>query len=156
MRALAAHLIHNGHVVLRLRRTLPAEPADVYRALTDADELARWWGPHGFTVTGLDFRPEAGRGYRIAMRPPEGDAFYLAGEFREVEPPHRLAFTFRWDPPDPDDRETLAELALEPRGDATELDLTQHGFATEERRALHEEGWSQSLERLAELLARPD
>jgi len=143
-------------VVLRLRRTLPAVPADVYRALTDPAALARWWGPHGFTVTAIDFRPETGRGFRIAMHPPEGDTFHLAGEFREVEPPHRLAFTFRWEPPDPDDRETLAELALEARGDATELALTQHGFATEERRALHEDGWSQSLERLAGLLARPD
>ena len=143
-------------MLLRLRRTLPAAQAEVYRALTDPHELARWWGPHGFTAKPIHFEPEAGHSYRIAMQPPDGDTFHLAGEFRDVEPPGRLAFTFRWEPPDPDDRETLAELALEPRGDATEVVLTQGDFATEERRALHEDGWSQSLERLAGLLARSD
>ena len=45
--------------------------------------------------------------YRIEMQPPEGDAFYLIGEVREVDPPARLAYTFIWEDPDPDDVETL-------------------------------------------------
>jgi uncharacterized protein YndB with AHSA1/START domain len=143
-------------VVLRLQRILPAGPEAVWRVLTDPDELARWWGPHGFTTRAIEFEPAAGRGYRLAMQPPDGEPFHLAGEFREVGPPDRLAFTFRWEPADPDDRETLAELALAPREGGTELVLTQGDFATEERRALHEDGWGQSLERLAGLLARAD
>ena len=75
------------------------------------------------------------------MQPPEGDLFHLSGELREVDPPARLAFTFRWDPPDPDDRETLVALSLEDRGDETEVQFLQGEFATEERRALHEDGW---------------
>ena len=74
------------------------------------------------------------------MQPPEGDLFHLSGELREVDPPARLAYTFRWDPPDPDDRETLVALSLEDRGGGTEVHLLQGEFATEERRALHEEG----------------
>jgi uncharacterized protein YndB with AHSA1/START domain len=47
------------------------------------------------------------------MQPPEGELFYLSGEFREVDPPARLACTFCWDPPDPDDQQTVVTLSLE-------------------------------------------
>ena len=90
--------------------------------------------------------------YRIAMQPPQGELFHLHGEFREVDPPSLLAYTFVWDPANPDDRETLATLSLEDRGERTEVSFTQGVFATEERRALHEGGWSDSFDKLAELL----
>ena len=137
----------NG-AVLRLERSLPAPRAAVYRALTDPQELGAWWGPHGFTAPSVELDPRIGRGYRIAMQPPDGELFYLSGEFREVEAPERLAYTFRWDPPHEDDRETIVTLGLEDRGAETVLRLTQGDFATEERRALHEGGWSESLQRL--------
>ena len=65
------------------------------------------------------------------------DAFFLTGQFREVEPPARLSFTFAWEDPDPDDVETLVELSFEDVGGSTEVGLTQGSFKTEERRALH-------------------
>ena len=137
---------------LRMTRDLPAPRAQVWRAFTDADVLARWWGPQGFTVPSLEFEPKAGATLLIAMQPPEGEPFGLEGEFREVEPPSLLSFTFRWDPPDPDDRETLVTLSIRDRGERTEVELTQGAFATEERRALHDQGWSESFERIADLL----
>jgi uncharacterized protein YndB with AHSA1/START domain len=140
-------------LVIRLKRILPAPRAVVYRALSDPGDLAKWWGPRGFTVPSVDFDPHVGGSYRIAMQPPDGDVFHLTGEFREVDPPARLVYTFRWDPPDPDDRQTVATLSLEDQGERTELLLTQRGFATEKRRALHEDGWTDSFARLEQVLA---
>jgi uncharacterized protein YndB with AHSA1/START domain len=120
----------------------------LYGSLTDPEQIRRWWGPKGFTVPEVDFAPQVGRGYRIAMQPPEGALFHLEGEFRNVELPAELAYTFRWEPPDPDDRETLVTLTLTDLGDETELRLTQGEFATEARYALHEAGWTETLERL--------
>jgi uncharacterized protein YndB with AHSA1/START domain len=140
-------------LVLRLKRILPAPRATVYRALSDPGELAKWWGPRSFTAPGIEFEPRVGGGYRIAMQPPDDDLFYLSGEFREVDPPARLAFTFRWDPPDPDDRQTVVTLSLQNRGERTEVLLTQGEFATEERLALHEEGWTDSFGRLEQVLS---
>jgi uncharacterized protein YndB with AHSA1/START domain len=142
-------------LVLRLARVLPAPRRGVYRAMSDAGELGKWWGPCGFTTPRLDFVPEVGRAYRIAMQPPDGDLFYLAGEFREVDPPERLVYTFRWEDPTPDDRETVVTLSLRDVGERTEVDFTQEAFATEERRALHERGWSDSFEKLERLLSEP-
>jgi uncharacterized protein YndB with AHSA1/START domain len=138
--------------VLRIRRVLPASRQRVYAALTHPDRLAGWWGPKGFTCPSIEFEPRVGGSYRIAMQPPDGELFHLAGKFREVKPAARLAFTFVWDPPDPDDRETLADLALRDERGGTEITLTQGPFATEERKRLHEDGWSESFDRLRDLL----
>jgi uncharacterized protein YndB with AHSA1/START domain len=60
-----------------------------------------------------------------------------------------------WEPPDPDDRETVVTLAFHKVDGSTEVDFTQGVFATEQRRALHEQGWTESFERLQELLSAP-
>lgn len=139
--------------VLHLERRLTPPREVVYRMLTDPDELPRWWGPKGFTVPAIEFDPAVGRGYRIAMQPPEGELFHLTGAFLEVEPPTTLAFTFRWEPHE-DDRETVVSLTLEHLAGTTLLRLTHGEFATAERHDLHEAGWTESLERLEQLLAR--
>jgi uncharacterized protein YndB with AHSA1/START domain len=139
-------------MTLRITSVLSAPPPRVFRALTAPDELATWWGPNGFTAPMIDFHPRVGGGYRIAMQPPEGDLFHLFGEFREVDPPVRLAYTFCWDPPDPDDRDTLVELSLAEAAGGTQLTLVQGEFATPQRLELHEQGWTESFERLRKLL----
>jgi uncharacterized protein YndB with AHSA1/START domain len=88
------------------------------------------------------------------MQPPEGDVFHLTGEFRVVEPPARLAFTFVWEPPDDDDVETLADLTFRDLGDSTEVEFTQGPFKTDERVELHRGGWTESFDKLERYLTR--
>jgi uncharacterized protein YndB with AHSA1/START domain len=142
----------NGFV-LRMTRTLAAPRRAVWRAMTDPEEIASWWGPRGYSVPSIDFEPVVGATYRIAMQPPGSEPFHLHGQFREVEAPVRLAYTFTWEPPDPEDRETLVELTFEERGDATEVSLTQGEFATEARLELHDGGWTDSFDGLEALLS---
>lgn len=144
----------SGGLTLHLKRVLRAPRSLVFRACTESDELARWWGPHGFTAPSVEIDLRAGGTYRIAMQPPEGNVFYLAGEFHEVDPPSRLVYTFRWEDPDVDDQETVVTVLLRDLGGWTELVLTHGTFAVERRRALHEEGWTGTLDRLQELMNR--
>ena len=137
-----------------MKRVLPAPRARVFRAFTEPDELAKWWGPKGFTAPSVELDLRLGGNYRIAMQPPDGDLFYLSGEFREVDPPAQLAYTFRWEDPDPDDQETVVTLAFGDLGGSTELVVTQRAFATEGRRALHDQGWTDSLDRLQDLMSQ--
>jgi uncharacterized protein YndB with AHSA1/START domain len=139
--------------LLTLERVLPAPRPAVWEAMTNARQLAQWWGPAGFSIPEIEFDPSVGAEYRITMQPPEGEPFHLNGEFREVDPPSRLSFTFNWEPPDPDDRETLAEVRLIDKGGSTEVQFSQGRFATEERRSLHDGGWTDSFEKLERLLA---
>ena len=142
-----------AELTLELTRVLPAARPVVFRALSDPTQLAKWWGPAGFTTPSLGFQPRVGRRYRIEMQPPEGDRFHLAGEFRELDPPARLAFTFVWEDPAPDDIETEVGLSLRDVGEATEVVLTQGPFKTQARLALHREGWTDSLNKLERVLS---
>src|SRR4051794_29523916 len=137
---------------LEIGRRLPAARASAFAAFVNADQLAQWWGPHGFTSPSVDFDARVGASFRIEMQPPVGDRFLLTGAVRDVDPPARLAYTFVWEPPDPDDVETLVALAFRDLGDATEVVVRQGAFRTEARRALHRAGWTDALERLERLL----
>jgi uncharacterized protein YndB with AHSA1/START domain len=140
-------------LVLEIERVLPARREIAFEAFAEADQLANWWGPEGFTIPSIEFEPRAGESYRIEMQPPEGDSFHLTGEFRAAEPPTRLAFTFVWEPPNPDDVETLVELSFTERGESTEVTLKQGAFKTEERLALHRDGWGDSFDKLERFLS---
>ncbi|MBD8868453.1 SRPBCC family protein [Nocardioides donggukensis] len=135
--------------VLELSRMLDGTRERTFRALTDPVELAQWWGPAGFTTPEVRIDLYVGGGYRFGMQPPEGSLFHLVGEFLEVEPPSRLAYSFRWEDPDPDDRETVVSIHLEDMGSRTQLSVRQGPFATEARLALHTSGWTESLQRLS-------
>jgi uncharacterized protein YndB with AHSA1/START domain len=143
-----------GELTLKAKRVLPGAPSVVFGAFTAPEELAKWWGPKGFTVPSLEFNPRVGDGYRIEMQPPEGDPFHLTGEFRQVDPPVRLAYTFTWEDPDPDDVETLVELAFRDLGESTEVLLTQGPFKTEARRELHRDGWTDSFDKLEQVISQ--
>ena len=130
-----------------------ASPQRVSDAMTDPEQVAKWSRPEGFICPAVSLDPRVGGAYQIRDAAARGRAFHLAGEYVEVEPPSRLAYTFRWEPPDPDDRETVARLVLHERDGATEVELTQGPFATEARRELHRAGWTDTLARLASHLA---
>ena len=138
-----------AELALHLERVVAAPRAVVFRMHTDAEQLARWWGPRGFTAPSIELDVRVGGAYRIEMQPPEGDVFFLTGEFVEVDPPALLAYTFRWEEPDPDDRPNLVVFSLVDLGGTTALSVDQSPFATEARLELHRGGWTDGLDRLA-------
>jgi uncharacterized protein YndB with AHSA1/START domain len=133
---------------IELEQLVAAPGDEVFRAFVEPEQLSRWWGPRGFTVPEASLDAHPGGRYRIAMRPPGGEPFHLTGEYRDVEAPARLVLTFNWEPPHPDDRETVVTVVLQDRGDATLVTVRQGAFATEERRELHRQGWRETLDRL--------
>ena len=141
-----------GGLVLYLECTLTASPEEVFRMLTEPAELVKWWGPHGFIIPAAELSLAEGGRYRFRMTPPDGEPFHLSGEFLEIDPPWRLVCTFRWEEPAPDDRETVVDLSLGSTGDGTRLVLSQGPFLTEERLALHRNGWTESFEKLQAVL----
>ncbi|MEV6314020.1 SRPBCC domain-containing protein [Streptomyces sp. NPDC051776] len=147
-------MTHDGGLRLHLQHVFRAPRSVVFRTFTEPREVAKWWGPDGFAIPSVESDLRPGGAYRIAMQPPDGDVFCLVGEFLEVDPPERLSYTFRWEDPDPEDRETVVTLSFHELGNSSaKLVFNQGDFATERRRTLHEEGWAQSLNKLDELLA---
>jgi uncharacterized protein YndB with AHSA1/START domain len=137
---------------LELTCTVEAPLERVFDALSEPSQVAAWWGPHGFTTPDVSVNLEAGGRYRFTMQAPEGEAFHLSGEFLEVSPPSSLAYTFRWEEPDPDDVETTVRVTLAKVGSGTLVSVAQGAFATDARLELHRSGWTDSLERLREFV----
>jgi uncharacterized protein YndB with AHSA1/START domain len=141
-----------GGLVLELTRVLAAPRDRVFGALTEPGQVTTWWGPRGFATPEIDLDLRVGGSYRFGMQPPDGDLFHLSGEFLEIVPLRRLVYTFRWEEPDPDDRDTVVRLSLDDVDDGTRVSLSQGEFATEARRALHRDGWSDSFDKLSALV----
>lgn len=157
-----------------LTRVFDAPPELVYKAWTDPALMARWWGPHEFTnpVCKLDVRP--GGAYRIVLRSPEGKDYPTVGTYQEVVENERLIFSDTFDelpqewldelrshlppgasksiPPD------IVTATFEEQDGKTLLTVTSRFDTKALRDAIVQmgavEGWSQSLDKLEELLAR--
>jgi uncharacterized protein YndB with AHSA1/START domain len=142
---------------LSLRRTYPAPPDLVFRALTEPRLLQRWFRPSPdvtVRVEQLDLR--VGGRYRFVFGLPGDRSSTVIGEYRAVERPNRLAFTWTWEPPDEHAGiETLVTVELAAKDGGTELALTHTGFPTEQVMRRHEQGWGGCLDALRELVGEP-
>ena len=138
---------------LTLSRSFQASLARVYAAFAEEAQIVRWFGPQGCTIENCDWRPEAGRPWRLTMRHADGDAFHVGGVFREVVPGERLVLTWTWENTAYTGLETLVTLAFEPLGDMTELTLTHAWLPDAEARDRHAGGWNSSFDKLAALPA---
>lgn len=137
---------------LHLKRTFAAPREKVFRAWTEPEELKKWWGPEGYSTPTAEVDLRAGGTYRLGMmKLPKGDVFYLVGTYREVRPPERLVYTWRWES-QADLGETLVTVEFRDRGNATEVILTHELFPTEKARQDHNKGWNSCLDRLAKVL----
>lgn len=72
-------------------RWLAAAPERCFRAFSDPAQLARWWGPAGFTNTVPEFDFRAGGRWRIMMRGPDGAEYPNESEFLEIVPDKFIA-----------------------------------------------------------------
>jgi uncharacterized protein YndB with AHSA1/START domain len=85
---------------LVISRTFDAPRNLVFKAITEADRLAKWWGPKGFTwISGrLDLRP--GGLFHYCMRSPDGHDMWGKFEYHEIKPPERLVFATSFSDPE--------------------------------------------------------
>ena len=127
---------------------IAARPETVWEFLVDPEKATRWMG----TSASLDPRP--GGEYRVEVL--SGNV--AAGEFVEVDPPHRLVWTWGWTDesmsPVPVGSSTI-EVELEPQGEGTLVRFTHSGLPDANATARHAHGWDHYLERL-EIAARGD
>ena len=143
----------NDTLILNLSRSFAAPRERVFRAFTSPAQLARWWGPKGFTVPACTLDVRAGGAWRTVMRSPEGKDHIVSGVYREILPPERLVFTWAWEKDGARGHETLVTIKLFETPGGTRLELRHERFETEESRDAHRDGWSSCLDSLEEALA---
>jgi uncharacterized protein YndB with AHSA1/START domain len=124
--------------------TIKGSAEQIFEALTDPDQRIKWWGAKGrFQTTHMesDLRP----GGRWVMRGTGigGKPFQVVGEYRAVERPRLLVFT--WLPDwQGDATESLVRIDLQEKDGVTTVRLTHSGLTSERSRESHK-GWPQIL-----------
>ena len=138
---------------VEIRRTFKTDVQSVFDALTQPERLVHWWGvssDHETHIREVDLR--VGGRYRLGMRSSDGEAHVVGGEYTEVIPGRRLAFTWRWEHSAEDYPTTHVLIDLQSTDNGCLMTLVHQGFPDDEQAAMHNEGWNACLDRLPEAI----
>ena len=134
-------------------RVFDAPRSVVFRAWTDPQQVAQWWGPQGFSVVFLEMDVRPGGAWRKRMRSPAGADYWRRGVYREVVEPERLVFTYISDDPESDpEHETIVAVSFTDNGAKTLMTFRQAEFESAAARDSHRHGWTSCMERFAAYL----
>jgi uncharacterized protein YndB with AHSA1/START domain len=127
---------------VEIERQIAAPPETVFSYLTDPAKFVAWMGARA------ELDPRPGGRFRIEVE----TGSVAAGEYREVDPPHRLVFSWGWEgdeavPPG----STTVEITVAPAGTGSLLRLRHRGLPSAEQVQLHQGGWNLYADRLSGL-----
>ncbi|WP_310448361.1 SRPBCC family protein [Thiobacillus sp.] len=140
---------------VRLHRVIRATPDKLYRAFTEAEALAKWLPPYGFTCTVHHFDAKVDGSFRMSFRNfSTGHAHSFGGEYLELVPDRLIRYTDRFDDPNlPGVLEVTVKL--EPVSCGTALSIEQTGIPEAIPLEMCYLGWQESLAQFATLV-EPD
>jgi uncharacterized protein YndB with AHSA1/START domain len=144
-------------MTLEMTRVVAAPRELVWEAWTDAEQLAVWWGPKGFTNPVCEIDVRVGGAILIHMTAPNGAMHPMTGEYLEVVPPERLVFTAA--ALDPEGKPMFVNrntIVFRGVAGGTEISVSVKVMSTTTAAPQYlkgmEMGWSTSLEKLTTLL----
>ena len=141
----------SGNTV-RLHRVLATKPEKVFRAFLDADAMAKWLPPHGFTCKVHHLDAKVGGTFRMSFTnftTKAGHSF--GGEYLEIVPHERIRYTDRFDDPNMPG-EMITSVRLKAVSVGTEIEIVQEGLPPAIPVEACYLGWQQSLGYLAKLV----
>lgn len=139
-------------IKIEKQQTLNAPVDHVYKVLTQAEHIPNWYGPSDdFKITVHQWECKVGGKYRVEFNTPDGTTHIVVGEFKELVPNSRIAYTWDWEGQPV--MNSLVTFEIEADGAKTALNFSHIGFPAEEVRDHHNHGWTGSLERLSRAVA---
>ena len=137
---------------IKLHRVLHAAPEKVYKAFLDADAMAKWLPPNGFTGKVHQLDAKVGGGYKMSFTNfSSGKGHSFGGTYLELKPHERIRYTNKFDAPGlPGEMQTT--ILLKQVFCGTELNITQEGIPAAMPAEACYLGWPESLTLLAKLV----
>jgi len=139
-------------LVIAIEKEFTASPEQVFARWTDADALARWFAPAGYTTISSAADLRVGGSWRLTFRSETGHEYTEHGVFRELTPPRRLVLTLTQVDGDRTNPETIVTVDLDdigtPEKPRTRMRFTQSGYRSAALRDQNEEGWCGCFETL--------
>jgi uncharacterized protein YndB with AHSA1/START domain len=134
---------------LRIEKTYAASQRQVYDSWVNPDVLRKWFAPSPeFTIPALAVDVRVGGKYRIVMQSPDGKLNIVVGEYVELTPHSKLAFTWSWENAPEEATDTLVTIEIASEGSGARLTLTHERFPSTDARDHHQKGWMALLGRL--------
>jgi uncharacterized protein YndB with AHSA1/START domain len=138
--------------IIRLHRVLRASPELVYRAFLEADAIAKWLPPYGFTCKVHLMDAKIGGIYKMTFSNfATGQGHSFGGEYRELVPSEKIRYTDKFDDPNLAG-EMQTTVTLNPVSSGTELNIVQEGLPEAIPLESCYLGWQESLAQLAKLV----
>lgn len=137
---------------VRLHRVFTTKPEKVYRAFIEADAMAKWLPPNGFTCTVHSFDAKVGGTFKMSFRNfTNGKSHSFGGEYKELAPFERIVYTDKFDDPNlPGEMKVTVTLKKVSVG--TEVNITQEGIPDLIPAEACYLGWQESLKNLTRLV----
>ncbi len=137
---------------VRFHRVLRASPEKVYRAFLDADAMAKWLPPNGFTGKVHHLDPQVGGTHRMSFTNfSTGNSHSFGGKYLELVPDQRLRYNDRFEDPNlPGEMQTTITLREVFCG--VEVNIVQEGIPPQIPAEACYLGWQDSLRKLAKLV----
>jgi len=140
---------------VRLHRVLRSKPERIYRAFLDADAMAKWLPPNGFTGKVHEIDPRVGGRYRMSFTNfSTGNSHSFGGEYLELVPNERIRHTDRFDNANLPGQ-MITTIELKPVSVGTDVTIVQEGIPEAIPVEACYLGWQESLENLKKLV-EPD
>jgi len=137
---------------VRLHRVLRTKPERVYKAFLDADAMAKWLPPYGFTCKVHQMDVRVGGTFKMSFTNfGSGHAHSFGGEYLELVPGERIRYTDRFDDPNLPG-EMITTVILKPVVCGTEVSIVQEGIPAVIPPEMCYLGWQESLAQLATLV----
>jgi uncharacterized protein YndB with AHSA1/START domain len=139
---------------LTITRTFDAPRDLVYKLFTEPAHIMKWMGPRDFEPGKFTQDARVGGKWRGMLHPIDGGRdLWQGGTFLEIDPPKHVSYTFAWDDENgKPGEETIVTLDFEAHGNKTKLTFNQSGFTSQGERDGHDEGWSQTFDKLDEYI----
>lgn len=137
---------------VRLHRVLRAKPERIYRAFLDADAMAKWLPPHGFTGKVHHLDAKVGGTFKMSFTNFNTQKSHsFGGKYLELKPNELLRYTDRFDDPNLPG-EMITTVTLKQVMCGTEVSITQKGIPAMIPVEFCYLGWQESLTLLNQLV----
>jgi uncharacterized protein YndB with AHSA1/START domain len=137
---------------VQLHRVLRASPEKVYKAFLDADAMAKWIAPYGFTCKVHHMDPRVGGTFKMSFTNfSTGHSHAFGGNYFELVPGKRLRYTDKFDDPNLPG-EMIVTVNLRAVSCGTDVSITQEGIPSVIPTEMCYLGWQESLAQLTQLV----
>ena len=133
--------------IVEVRRTIRASQQRVFEAWTQTEKLKAWHAPGPLTVSFAEIDLRKGGKYCIHMTEPDGKEHRVSGEYREIDAPRKIVYTWGWDGDHPV-KDSVVTIEFNDLGNATEVVLRHAGITYVPEREGHAKGWTSILDKL--------